>query len=172
MCILFVWGTCTQSMGAIDSPLNKRTKQKWSSGEAQEWQSTRGQSLLLPRAVKLGRSEKGACVLELPFRCLPQPLPARKQEARLGHLPEALLGQEAEGTSVEDCPPYRRGSREGPARGNAPAPVHSFLRARAARTPQHGLRARRGPHRIHRDASVREEQSQEPPLRSPGGRPV
>lgn len=46
---------------------------------------------------------------ELPFPCLPQPLPACKQEARLGSLPGPRLGQEAEETSVEDSPQHRKG---------------------------------------------------------------
>lgn len=53
-------------------------------------------------------------MLELPFPCLPQPLPASKQEARLGYLPESGLRQEAEETSMEDYPQDRRGLLRNP----------------------------------------------------------
>lgn len=102
----------------------------------------------------------------LPFPCPLQPLPASKQEARLGHLPDPGLGQKAEETSVEDYPQNRRGLLRNPWAGEVnPDPIKNFLRAGAACTPQHGLWVRHGLSRIHRDASARREPSQEPPLR-------
>lgn len=58
-------------------------------------------TVLLPKAVKLGRRQKdmhAGVALPIP----PLNSPASKQEAMLGHLPEPRLGQEAEETRVED----------------------------------------------------------------------
>lgn len=86
-------------------------------------------TVLLPKAGKLGRREKdmhAGVALSMP----PSTSPTSKQEARLGHLPEARLGQEAEETRVEDYPQYRTGLLRNPRAGEiSPAPVQSFLRA-------------------------------------------
>lgn len=96
------------------------------------------------------------------FPCLPQPLPAYKQEARLGSLPGPRLEQEAQETSLEDSPQYKSPWEK----EMDPAPSKSSPRGRTAWavcTPHVG-QAR--PNKNLRAASVRAGPHQDPPLRT------